>query len=236
MLETRKRARIVAARMLSPSVRSLTLALPEEPLCFQAGQWLNLYVPTALGVHKRAYSIASAPHEAGVELAVTLVVEGAASTSLHQLAVGSELELDGPHGFFTRDPQAAGMAALYVATGTGLSPLRSMLLSALHEGTFTTTTLLFGCRTQEDILWREQLEALARSVAGLRLEVTLSRPEASWHGRTGYVQRHVVELARELGEPHVYICGLNHMVSEVRALCKGSLGYDRKRIHGERYD
>src|SRR5688572_24009701 len=133
MLETRKRARIVAARMLSPSVRSLVFAFPGGPLRFEAGQWLNLYVPTPLGVQKRAYSIASAPHEAGVELAITLVAEGAASPSLHQLEVASELELDGPHGFFTREPISA--PSLYVATGTGLSPLRSMLLAALHEGT-----------------------------------------------------------------------------------------------------
>jgi hypothetical protein len=52
----------------------------------------------------------------------------------------------------------------------------------------------------------------------------------------GYVQTHVPELARALGEPHVFICGLNHMVSEVRAVCKSALSYDRKRIHSERYD
>jgi CDP-4-dehydro-6-deoxyglucose reductase len=236
MLETRKRARIVAARTLSPSVRSLFLAFPEGPLSFAAGQWLNLYVPTPDGLQKRAYSIASAPHEPQVELAITLVADGAASPSLHALDVGSELEVDGPHGFFTRDAQSAHVPSLYVATGTGLSPLRSMLLAALHEGTFSPTTLLFGCRTQDDILWGEQLTALREAVPELRVEVTLSRPAPSWQGRTGYVQAHVVELARALGEPHVYICGLNHMVSSVRGLCKSQLSYDRKRIHSERYD
>lgn len=234
MLESRKTARIVGARMASPSVRCLFLAFSDGLLPFQAGQWLNLYVPTAEGVQKRAYSIASAPHEAAVELAITLVQDGAASPGLHALEVGAELEVDGPHGFFTREVQFA--PSLYVATGTGLSPLRSMLLAALHEGTFAPTTLLFGCRTQEDILWREQLESLRASVPGLTIEVTLSRPDAGWQGRTGYVQTHVAQLARALGEPHVYICGLNHMVSAVRSVCKGELGYDRKRIHSERYD
>jgi len=236
MLETRKRARIVAARTLSPSVRSLFFSFPEGPLRFDAGQWLNLYVPTPDGDQKRAYSIASAPHAETMELAITLVADGVASPSLHLLEVGSELWIDGPHGFFTRDAQSATLPSLYVATGTGLSPLRSMLLASLQDGRLAPTTLLFGCRSQDDILWRDELDQLRSSVPGLRIEVTLSRPDASWQGRTGYVQNHVAELARALGQPHVYICGLNHMVSAVRALCKTELAYDRKSIHSERYD
>ena len=60
--------------------------------------------------------------------------------------------------------------------------------------------------------------------------------DPGWTGRTGHVQAHVVELAQALGDPHVFICGLSKMVSEVRALCKSELRYDRKRIHSERYD
>lgn len=96
--------------------------------------------------------------------------------------------------------------------------------------------LLFGVRTQEDILWREQLEAWAARDPRFQLAVTLSRPDQGWQGRAGYVQAHLRELSAALGEPHVFICGLSRMVSEVRAVCKGELGYDRKRIHSERYD
>jgi NAD(P)H-flavin reductase len=95
---------------------------------------------------------------------------------------------------------------------------------------------LFGCRSQADILWREQLEQLAAEEPLFQLSVTLSRPDPAWPGRRGYVQEHVVELARTLAQPHVFICGLSRMVSEVRAVCKGTLGLDRKHIHSERYD
>jgi ferredoxin-NADP reductase len=236
MVATRKTAQLVAARMLSPSVRSLRLAPSDGPLPFEAGQWLDLYVPTALGEQKRAYSIASGPGEASLELAVTRVEQGAASNVLHELELGSELAISGPFGLFTRDPALRLPPALFVATGTGLSPLRSMLHDWQREAVRARITLLFGVRSEADVLWRDELEDWSRRYPELRLEYTLSRPEPGWRGRRGYVQAHVAELAQALGEPHVFICGLNRMVSEVRALCKSELGFDRKRIHSERYD
>jgi ferredoxin-NADP reductase len=236
MAAMKKTAQVVEARMLSPSVRSLRLLPADGPLSFVAGQWIDLYVATREGLQKRAYSIASAPDDATLELAVTLVPEGAASPVLHTLEQGSEVLVDGPYGFFTHDAALADTPCLFVATGTGLSPLRSMLFAWQKRARRAPITLLFGVRTQADILWSHELFAWARDYPELSLEVTLSRPDAGWTGRTGYVQTHVAELARALGEPHIFICGLNRMVSEVRALSKGTLGYDRKRVHSERYD
>lgn len=246
MVETRRKARIVESRALSPSVRGLSLSPADGALEFAAGQWLDLYVPTEAGPQKRAYSIASAPGAALVEVAVTLVASGAASPALHALAAGAELEFAGPFGFFTRDAATRRTPALFVATGTGLSPLRSMLFDWRTQPERAPIHLLFGCRSQADILWREQLEQLAAQEPLFELSVTLSRPDPGWGGRRGYVQEHVAELARaverqtdagiDLERPHVFICGLNRMVAEVRALCKSELGLDRKRIHSERYD
>jgi CDP-4-dehydro-6-deoxyglucose reductase len=236
MSPRRNKASLVSARPLSPSVRSLALELEGGPLSFRAGQWVDVHVQAASGPEKRAYSIASAPWEPLLELAVTAVEGGVVSPVLHALEAGAQVEIDGPHGFFTRDEPALAQApTLFVGTGTGLAPLRSMLAEALR-GPHPPFTLLFGCRTQEDILWRDELEAWAARDPDFRLEVTLSRADDAWTGRRGYVQTHVEELARALGEPHVFVCGLNRMVSEVRAVCKGTLGYDRKRIHTERYD
>jgi CDP-4-dehydro-6-deoxyglucose reductase len=238
MSATRKTARLTAARLLSPSVRSLELTLTAEngPLAFQAGQWVDLYVRTGQGEQKRAYSIASAPGAERLEIAVTRVEEGAASSALHELPLGAEIGISGPFGLFTREAAQRAQPALFVATGTGLSPLRSMLFDWQRQAARAPITLLFGVRTQADVLWGDELAQWAARDPAFRLEVTLSRPGDSWGGRRGYVQQHVAELARTLEAPHVFICGLNRMVGEVRALCKGELGLDRKRIHSERYD
>jgi CDP-4-dehydro-6-deoxyglucose reductase len=230
----RRNGRVIRIDELSPSVRSVTLAL-SEPLPFVAGQWINLEATTRVGPQKRAYSIASAPG-AELELAVTRVDVGLVSPVIHRFEVGTEVAVDGPYGFFTREGVLAQESALFVGTGTGLAPLRSMLLEAMaRTEPMAPATLLFGCRSEEDVLWRDELAAWAHA-GKVRIEVTLSRPGPGWTGRTGYVQTHVAELARSLGRPHVYICGLNRMVSEVRRVCKSELGYERAFIHAERYD
>ncbi len=229
-------ATLVQSRMMSPSVASLSLAVRGGSLQFRAGQWLNVHLPGSAGPLKRAYSIASAPGDPLLELAVTLVAGGEASPLLHALQPGQQLDFDGPHGLFTRDAAACAAPALFVATGTGLSPFRSMLRARESQSGAAPITLLFGARTQADILWRDELESLSQRDKTFRLEVTLSRPDSRWSGRGGHVQAHLASLARELAAPAVYICGLTRMVAEVRSILKGELGYDRRRIHSERYD
>lgn len=232
----RKKATVRARRALSPSVCALTLA-PTEPLAFSAGQWLNVYVPTPQGELKRAYSIASAPGDAEVELAITRVEGGAVSPILHALEPGTVFDIDGPHGFFTRDGEAARAPGLLVATGTGIAPFRSMLRAlAQAGGSDAPLRLLFGCRSEADTLYTDELRALAPRLGDFALTVTLSRPPAGYPGRTGHVQAHVLELARELTSPHVFVCGLSRMVADVRALCKGELGLPRTSVHTERFD
>lgn len=234
-------AEVTRAEALSPSVRALELrAVDGAPIAHVPGQWVNLDVPvpSPSGVARRAYSIASAPRSGAperFEVAVTRVLDGEASAALHALEPGARLPFDGPHGFFTREAER-DEPALLVGTGTGLCPLRAMLEEELARGQGPRLALLFGCRSERDILWREQLEAWARQQPRFSLHVTLSQPSAAWSGRRGYVQAHVRELASELGKPLVYACGLSPMVADVRRVLKDELGYDRKRIRSERYD
>lgn len=235
--------RLVAARALTPAVRGLSFERVDgRPLEFEPGQWLNLVLPLPAGELRRAYSIASAPDgSARFELAVTLVAGGLGSRYLHELTEGDVLSAIGPQGFFTR---SAGddAPALFVGTGTGLTPLRSMLVAAVRRGSTAPVCLLFGARHEADRLYQDELGELARAHPGVRYETTLSQPGPSWTGRRGYVQAHVPELLAALRAsaapalPHVYICGLERMVKAVRELCRGELGVERRQVHAERYD
>jgi ferredoxin-NADP reductase len=230
---------VLRHKLLSPSVIGLRLAcIDGEPIAFVPGQWVTLHVAAGGEVEKRPYSIASAPDSAApdtFELAVTLVEAGRVSTALHAMQPGDVLLMDGPYGFFTREDHAAE-DALMVGTGTGVAPLRSMVHAALAAPAGPRLTLLFGCRTQADLLYQVELEALTRQHERFRFEPTLSRADADWSGRRGYVQTHLQELIPGLGRPHVYVCGLSNMVNAVRGVLKETLGYDRKHIHTERYD
>jgi ferredoxin-NADP reductase len=237
-------ARLVAARTLSPSVRELVFERADErPFHFEPGQWVNLVLPLPGGEVKRAYSIASSPADGArrFELAITRVSGGAGSQFLHELPEGATLRAIGPHGLFTRRADEPA-PSLFIGTGTGVTPLRSMLRAALAAGSSAPLWLLFGARHEADVLYRDELEALTRAHPNVRYEITLSRPDPTWTGRSGYVQAHLPELVRALGElghaeaPRAYVCGLDRMVSSVRDHLRTELGFERRRVHTERYD
>jgi len=237
-------ARLTAADALTPNVRRLTFTRTDgQSLAFAPGQWVNACLPcSGIGgesVLRRAYSIASPPLGADTfELAVTRVEGGPGSTFLHALAIGASLEFEGPQGFFTREPTFAS-PTLFVATGTGFTPLRSMLLAAVAAGSRTPTHVILGVRREPDLLYRDELEALTRAHDWLTVTLTLSQPSAQWTGAQGYVQGHIPAALAGLavhGEPHVFACGLQRMVSTTRALVRNELGFPRERMHAERFD
>ena len=123
--------------------------------------------------------------------------------------------------------------AIFVATGTGITPFRSMLEALQNEP--GPITLVFGVRHQSTLLYRSEFEALAHQHPHFRFWPTLSRPEPDWTGRTGHVQTHLLEAIGDRRDLDVYICGLKLMVDDVRAKLK-ALGFDRKQIVYEKYD
>jgi CDP-4-dehydro-6-deoxyglucose reductase len=210
----------------------------ERPFVFEAGQWVNLFFANDGGEVKRSYSVASPPDGSPrFAIAVTRVEGGPVSTALHDLPIGRVLRATGPSGFFTRGPTDPS-SALFVATGTGLAPIRSMVKAALDAGSHAKMTTLLGVRHEADILWADELATWGKEHGGLRIEITLSQPGPRWTGRRGYVQEHVPALWGELGDPtgHLYVCGLERMVKAVREVGRGPLGIDRKHVHHEKYD
>lgn len=234
--------RLADHRPLSPGVRELTFERADgEPFAFEAGQWVSLILPHPQGEIRRSYSIASHPTGSPrFELAITHVQDGPGSTFLHALPVGETLTAIGPQGFFTRPLDKTG-PSLFVATGTGVTPLRSMMRAATLADHTLPMWLVFGVRHESDMIYRDEFDELARTHANVRFIPTLSRGSDAWTGRRGYVQTHIPELWNELanlglGAPHVYICGLKRMVSTVRDLVRKDLNAAREQVHSERYD
>src|SRR5260370_13087486 len=160
--------------------------LPSKP-----GQFVS-FEETLKGKNiTRAYSIASRPDGNRFELCLNLVHEGSFSPHLFAMQPGDSVEMTPPLGFFTiRNP---AKDALFIATGTGIAPFRSMVPDYLAHPEAKHLTLLFGVLYENSIYYGDEFEQLARRHFNFHFWPTLSRPEASWSGRSGHVQNHLLE-------------------------------------------
>ncbi len=240
MLEVeRPTAKLIEMKELSPTVRLLVLkCLADRPFTWLPGQYIILFSkrhPSA----SLPYSIASAPdpeRESVFELAVS---PSTTTELLDDLSLGVEFWVSGPHGKFTRQPTNPH-SALFVGSGTGVTPLRAMLQGALRHASSDPApgdprfTLLLGCRSERELIFTEELEGLSRRFPQFRFVSTLSQPDAEWRGQRGYVQQHFGGLLQELSQPEVYVCGSSAMVKDC-VMELERLGQDRSRIFTESY-
>jgi len=233
-------AELTKSVLLSPQTKHLELKVEGvDEFRFVPGQFVSIKQPRPDGkVHTRAYSIASPPRQdATFDLCLNRIEDGFLSNWLCDLEVGATVQFHGPHGLFTlREPR---QDAIFIATGTGIAPLRSMiewLYAAPERNREREYWLVFGTRYEHSIYYRDEFEQIARENANFHYVPTLSRCGDEWSGCRGYVQDQVREIVAGRNDMQAYICGLNEMVAAVRKLLTEEIGWERKQIVFERYD
>jgi ferredoxin-NADP reductase len=189
--------RLISSRLVAPAVREIVFERVDGGVVdFDPGQWVNLVLPLPTGEVRRAYSIASEPDGSSrFEIAVTRVENGPGSTYLHELPEGAVISAIGPHGLFTRNADDPA-PALFVGTGTGVTPLRSMLRAALrHSSQRAIRRDLVASRTNLDGVDGLRAESRAGIASRIgkpkwcicaRIRV---RPRADGENRAGIVPR-----------------------------------------------
>lgn len=206
--------RIQAIDRLAPDVVRVVLRMPPTTdFDYRPGQYLDMI---GAGGVRRSYSIANAvASDRRIELHVRQVEGGVMSAYWFEHAKQNDLlRLHGPLGtFFLRD--IAGLDLVFLATGTGIAPVKAMLesLSALPaDEAPRTTTVYWGGRHESDIYWSPE-------IAGdkLRFVRVLSRADASWQGARGHVQDVFAATAPDLSRTAVYACGSDAMIHAARA-------------------
>jgi ferredoxin-NADP reductase len=202
---------------------------------FRPGQFISLDIEMDGHKVRRPYSIASAPrNDNGFDLCLNMLPEGRVSSWLFHLKPGDPIGFSGPFGFFTlREPPDPVSA--FIATGTGIAPVRAMLQQLYRRPHGSEVWLIFGVRKEGDILYRAEFEKMAEEHKNFHFIPTLSRPDSGWIGHTGYVQRHVVRYLAAKTGLHAYICGLRKMIEDVKQEFR-AMGYDRKALSYEKYD
>ena len=203
---------------------------------FEAGQFLNIMIPETADhkALKRPYSIASPPIWKGyLDLCWKRVQGGIATNYLWTLKEGDQLQIQGPLGRFTlRQPQPKTI--VFISTGTGIAPFRSMLHVLLKNGVPCEIWNIFGNRFEEDVLYKEEFEGLAKKYSNFHNVFTVSRPK-TWKGETQYVQFMLKKYVTNPADTHIYICGLTNMIMEVQKTAL-EMGYTKEQIFFEKYD
>jgi CDP-4-dehydro-6-deoxyglucose reductase len=231
---------VLKTSLLAPDVRAFQVQIPAiESLDFQAGQFITLDLP--IGEKRlqrwRSYSIASAPDGSNVlELCVVRSPDGLGSKYLFdEVSEGDQLKFKGPEGGFVL-PETITQDLVFICTGTGIAPFRSMILdikrrNIAHRGLH----LIFGSRKENGLLYREEMEELSQSLSGFRYDAVLSR-QADWPGWKGYVhQVYLQEYQTPRPDVAFYLCGWSNMIDQAVENLLLKLGYHRSQIHFELY-
>lgn len=226
--------RVEGVSRATPGTRIVRVALDGQSLDFRAGQAVLL---GSAGQELRfPYSVASAPEETArtgrLEFLMKVDGSGDPGPHLRGLTRGQRIELVGPFGSFVFPAKPVERRFLFIAGGTGIAPLRSMLQHALLSPVAGEFAVSYSARTPRDFAYGAELRRLARE-GRIRLELTATR-EASprWRGERGRVGQ--PRLAPLLTDPATlcFICGPPSMLVEVPPILT-ALGVASTRIRME---
>lgn len=218
MLEN-KIASIKELKYLTKKILYLKLEMKNPlNLDFKSGQYINIAVAPNI---RRSYSIGSPSYEKNhIELYIDISPDGPGSKYFKSLKLNDELEFLGPIGAFVI-PSNLLDNLYFIATGTGIAPLRSMYKDLLKSNFHGKIKLIFGLRYIEDIFLNDDLLELKRKYENFDFEILLSKPENnSWKGRVGHVQDLIDFKAINLKNSQFFICGGQKMIFDVANLLK----------------
>jgi phenol hydroxylase P5 protein len=226
---------IIRLAQLTPTVKGVFIQL-DEPLRFQAGQYINFHIPGAGCT--RAFSIGSADSDPSlIELNVRIVPGGVGTTYVHEkLFVGERVTISGPYGrFFVR--KSAQAPLLFMAGGSGLSSPRAMIHELLREECRLPITLVYGQRNRHELYYHDEFVELARRYPNFTYVPALSDAanDGGWDGYRGYVHEAAREhFGNDFRGHKAYLCGPPPMIEAcLTALMQGQL-YERD-IYTEKF-
>ena len=219
----------------TPRTRLLNLDLRAAEFSFAAGQALMLGLSGS--PLRKPYSIASAPWEvakSGIMQVLCQVEDsGGLDPHLELASPGTPLDLEGPFGSFGL-PEQIDRPLLFIAGGTGIAPLRSMLIEHLSRPTKHPVALIYSARAVDEFAFRPELAALD-SAGRITSYLTVTREEKpEWQGRRGRISEELLAEALPAAGSICYICGPPQLVADASNLLM-KLGVSAERILTEKY-
>ena len=207
------RGTVTSLRDVARDMREIEVDLGDpSSMSFRAGQYVQFVLTGTENDPQpvyRAYSMASPPSRAGRLTLLFSRVPGGACTSFvfERLTLGQEVTVNGPFGsFYIREGRGP---LVLVAGGSGIAPVRGMLLEMAERDAARPVTFLFSAHTRADLVYQDDMSALESRLRSFRFIPVLSRPAADdrWEGERGSLPAALVRLLPRLDQYEAYLCG-----------------------------
>lgn len=219
----------------TPRSRLVTLDLHGYAVDFRPGQ------AVLVGAHgqpeRRPYSIACSPARVAdtgrLELLIATEGDGSLGATFGRASVGALVDVEGPVGTFTLPSAVNARWILFVAGGTGIAPLRSMIDHLLQQHPAVRLSLLYSARRSDEFAFIDEFKAHA-DAGRLELHPTVTRDQSmEWTGRRGRIGRgHFEAVLHEPTTTLCFVCGPDALVGESVPTLK-ALGVPEAQIRTE---
>ncbi len=211
----------------TPDVSSYRFSRPPE-LTYKPGQYFFITIKQGDKELTHHFSFSSSPTEKEHFEFTKKLTDHEYSLALKEAKVGDWARIDAPYGQFTFAGEYPKIALL--AGGIGITPFVSICKYATDKQLKSKITLFYGCRTEKDIAFKQELEEMAEINKNLKLVFILNQPPPDWKGATGVVTADViVKEMSDYKENIFYVCGPPPMVTAIQKLIEG-IGLEKTQL------
>jgi len=229
------KSKILETINLTSDVKSIKIKRPKD-FEFKAGQYISISFSTENSKLRKPYSIASSPSEKEfLEICIKRISKGPASNFLCDLSKGDKIEFLGPIGNFMVKRDFKQKDLIFISTGTGIGPFKSMIPYLLENNFKNKIILIKGFRYEKGILYDKKFQELKENHQNFEFHNILSKPKDKNFENIGHVQDFLDKFIPKEFQGHVYLCGLSKMIDQTgEALMKK--GLKTEQIFFEKYD
>ncbi|MGD6808735.1 MAG: FAD-dependent oxidoreductase [Candidatus Bathyarchaeia archaeon] len=200
---------------------------PKE-LQYQPGQYFFVTIKQDGKELTKHFSFSTSPTETGHIEFTKKLTDHEYSMALKTAKVGDCAKIDAPYGKFTFDGEYPKIGLL--CGGIGITPFMSIIKNATDKKLDSKITLFYGCRTEEDIAFKTELENLAEKNGNLKLIIVLSQASSNWKGATGYINGEMVQKELpDFKDTVFFACGPPAMVAAMQGLVE-KLGLPKEQL------
>ncbi len=238
--------KVIEKKKLSPTAACIRLGLDNKEFKFIPGQYVQAEIKleerngfkvlnNQSKIQKRSFSISSSPNEKKyIEFTCKIVPNGFVSVyTVCHLKVGDKIKINGPMGNLTFNEKNAKKNIVFLAAGSGISPMISILRYINKNKIKLNATVIYSNKTENEILWKDEIENLSKKNKKIKCIFTLTQQE--WNGRMGRIDKEMVKNnVKKIKDADFYIVGPPPFVQEMEKIIN-ELGVKEDSIKKEMY-